>query len=236
MTTPNEIITLAKTQIGVKEKPAGTNKVKYNSEYYGQEVYDGLWGTTFAWCCVFIWWLCKHAGAGEMYYGGKKTASCTVLMNYYKREGKFSKTPRVGSFAFYNWGKGSTAKHIGLVTKINADGSFVAIEGNTAIGNDSNGGEVMERTRYMSQTLGFAYPYVEGATKVNITLNTLKNGSKGENVKALQILLNGYGFNCGEVDGAFGSKTLTALKQFQSKNGLTADGIAGAKTWAKLLK
>ena len=76
----------------------------------------------------------------------------------------------------------------------------------------------------------------QGGGIVTVTLNLLKNGSKGENVKALQILLNGRGFNCGTADGILGSKTVTAIKSFQDKNGLTKDGVVGAATWKALLK
>lgn len=74
-----------------------------------------------------------------------------------------------------------------------------------------------------------------GGTKVTVTVYQLKVGSKGENVKALQILLNGMGYNCGDVDGDFGSKTLTAVKKFQKANGLNQDGIVGKDTWTALL-
>ena len=72
-------------------------------------------------------------------------------------------------------------------------------------------------------------------TKVTITLSTLKMGDKGDSVKALQILLNGYGCSCGTADGDFGNKTASAVKLFQRKNGLTQDGIVGANTWKALL-
>lgn len=71
---------------------------------------------------------------------------------------------------------------------------------------------------------------------VQITLDTLKNGSKGEQVKTVQRLLNAMGYKCGSVDGIIGTKTLAAVKKFQAAEGLTADGIVGAKTWAALLK
>ena len=118
MTIVNKIIALAKKEVGTKENPKGSNNVKYNTHYYGREVYDGLWNTEFPWCCTFIWWLFKMVGASHLFYGGGKTASCTTLMNYYKKKGQFSKTPRVGSLVFFNWGKGSTAKHIGIIIKI----------------------------------------------------------------------------------------------------------------------
>lgn len=226
-----EIVAKAKSQIGVKENPSGSNKVKYNTEYYGRVVC----GSAYPWCCTFIWWLFKKCGASDLFYGGKKTASCTTLMSFYKQKGQFSKTPKVGGLVFFNWGSGAAARHIGIVTKLNADGSITTIEGNTAIGNDSNGGEVMQRTRYSNQILGYAYPYTGGSSKVTITLDVLRKGSKGDSVKALQILLNGYGYSCGTADGDFGAKTEAAVKKFQKAHGLTADGIVGQATWNALL-
>lgn len=52
-------------------------------------------------------------------------------------------------------------------------------------------------------------------------------------IKNLQSLLNKYGYNLA-VDGVVGNATINALKDFQKKNGLAADGIAGAKTYEKL--
>lgn len=57
-----------------------------------------------------------------------------------------------------------------------------------------------------------------------------KYGSRGEEVKQIQTKLKNWGYYSGSVDGVYGSKTMTAVKKFQSKNGLTADGIAGKKT------
>ena len=66
-------------------------------------------------------------------------------------------------------------------------------------------------------------------------LDILKKGSKGNSVKALQILLNGNGYSCGSVDGEFGAKTYDAVVKFQKANKLNVDGIVGAQTWSKLL-
>lgn len=68
-----------------------------------------------------------------------------------------------------------------------------------------------------------------------IDMTTLRNGSKGTQVKVLQWLLNLNGFDAGKVDGIFGSNTLKALKAFQKAKGLEADGVAGKKTWTKIL-
>ena len=59
-------------------------------------------------------------------------------------------------------------------------------------------------------------------------------GSRGDAVRRLQELLNKKGFDCGAVDGIFGSKTYAAVVAFQKANGLSADGIVGPLTWGKL--
>lgn len=62
----------------------------------------------------------------------------------------------------------------------------------------------------------------------------LKQGSTGGEVKEVQRRLKMWGYYFGEVDGIYGSKTVEAVRYFQSKNGLTADGIAGKATFAAL--
>ena len=69
------------------------------------------------------------------------------------------------------------------------------------------------------------------------TLPVLGVGSKGKPVKAMQILLVGYGYTCGSygADGDFGNGTLQALINFQKDFGLPANGVCDADTWSKLL-
>ena len=62
----------------------------------------------------------------------------------------------------------------------------------------------------------------------------LKYGSQGNDVKDLQNRLNANGYNL-SVDGSFGKNTLSAVKDYQQKNGLEVDGIVGNNTWGKLL-
>ena len=57
-----------------------------------------------------------------------------------------------------------------------------------------------------------------------------KYGSTGSEVTQIQTKLKRWGYYSGAIDGIYGSKTLAAVKWFQSKNGLTVDGIAGTKT------
>ena len=57
-----------------------------------------------------------------------------------------------------------------------------------------------------------------------------KYGSRGSEVTQIQTRLKRWGYYNGSIDGIYGSQTLAAVKYFQRKNGLTADGIAGKNT------
>ena len=59
---------------------------------------------------------------------------------------------------------------------------------------------------------------------------TYRQGSSGEQVRIIQSKLKNWGYYDGTVDGVFGSQTTQAVKYFQRKNGLTADGIVGPAT------
>ncbi len=63
---------------------------------------------------------------------------------------------------------------------------------------------------------------------------TLRFGDRGTDVILLQSRLIELGYLEGKADGAFGTATQTAVKAFQLRNGLTADGVAGAKTYKKM--
>lgn len=63
---------------------------------------------------------------------------------------------------------------------------------------------------------------------------TLRIGAQGDDVVLLQVRLMALGYLSGKADGMFGSATGAAVAAFQLRNGLTADGIAGAKTYKKL--
>ncbi len=154
-TTVKKILEIARKEIGVTEYPANSNKVKYNTAYYGREVS----GAAYPWCCAFIWWLFQQARAKELFYGGEKIASCTMLMNYYKKQKQFkTSNPQAGDLVFFNFDKNAAdAEHIGIVESVNG-GIVITIEGNTGTTNDANGGAVMRRERRTSIILGYATP------------------------------------------------------------------------------
>jgi len=61
-----------------------------------------------------------------------------------------------------------------------------------------------------------------------------QQGSRGATVRTIQKKLKNWGYYKGSVDGIYGAQTKSAVKYFQRKNGLTADGIVGNKTLAAL--
>jgi len=71
----------------------------------------------------------------------------------------------------------------------------------------------------------------------SVNVSMLQKGSKGNSVKALQILLIGNGYSCGSygADGDFGSATDGAVRKFQKDKCIGVDGIVGTDTWSKLL-
>lgn len=73
---------------------------------------------------------------------------------------------------------------------------------------------------------------------VDVSLDVLRYGSSGAQVKALQTLLIGYGYTCGSwgADGNFGNATEAAVKNYQRDKKQTANGIVDTAVWNKLLK
>lgn len=65
---------------------------------------------------------------------------------------------------------------------------------------------------------------------------TLREGDSGDDVAVLQRRLSQLGFYSGSIDGQMGAGTVSALKRFQERNGLSSDGIAGSGTVAVLFE
>lgn len=148
----NKIIETAFAEIGNCESPKNSNNVKYNTWFYGKEVS----GPMFAWCGTFVSW-CYHFGGrplGKMDYL-KGFASCPFAYEFFKKKGliidlKTTKA-QAADIVVFDWNKDNRFDHVGLFKEDCGDGlHFISIEGNTAVGNDSNGGEVMERKRAYS--------------------------------------------------------------------------------------
>lgn len=246
------------TNVNLDDKTANAgykNYTKYAKDLFQAGYYNGN-KNGHAWCAVFVtwvtWMLCskdKDKSTEILCQTGPYGASCTSAVQYYKQAGRFhTDNPQPGDQIFF-WDAGKTcAAHTGIV--VDVDEQYIyTIEGNTAgaAGVVENGGGVFNKryTLRYHRICGYGRPRydeepVAAPNKKEgypVNMKTLKKGDKGAQVKSLQALLIGYGYNLGRTgaDGDFGGKTDEALRKYQSRNDLTPDGVAGPKTWAKLL-
>ena len=214
----------------------------------------------YEWCevfCDFCFATAYGRKTGQkMIYQPNKSAGagCTQSVGYYKANKAFDHTPSVGAQIYFSYGSGE-ADHTGLVWKV-TDTTVFTVEGNS-----NNEVEKKSYAKANKYIYGYGHPNYSLAKETpaddikepaqttqptttttdggyKVTLKTLSKGSTGGEVKTLQALLKSkffislpiYG-----VDGDFGAETRAAVRTFQSRYNLTADGVVGQKTWAKLL-
>jgi CHAP domain len=133
----------ARAEVGVKESPASTNNQKYGAWY-------GMNGVP--WCAIFVTW-CDQLSARPSRSLAKGTLYSYVP--YIVSDAQLGKnglsivsTPKPGDLVCFDWDRDSVWDHIGLVSVApDASGNFTSVEGNTSTSNQSNGGQVMERSR-----------------------------------------------------------------------------------------
>ena len=242
----SEVIKQAKAWLGYNEKD-GTHKQiidVYNSHKPLARGYKVKY--TDPWCATFVSAVAIKVGYTDIM---PTECSCSKMIELYKKLGAWveneNRTPNPGDILFYDWednGVGDNtghADHVGIVEKV-SNGKITVIEGNYK-------NAVTRRTLSVNGKYirGYGVPkYDVEKTDTStdkevckVEIKQLKKGDKNDSVKALQLLLIGYGISCGKqgADGSFGGNTDTAVRTYQKKNGLTQDGIVGTNTWNKLL-
>ena len=107
----------------------------------------------------------------------------------------------------------------------------------TVSSTQNNSDNWVSRLQEECNVQGFSNQVVDGIPGPN-TLNgcpTMRQGAQGNITRLLQEKLVSLGFDTNGVDGIFGSGTDYAVRAFQGRCGLIADGIVGPNTWTKLL-
>lgn len=165
--TAEQVLNAARGELGMMEDPAGSNKVKYNTWYYGREVS----GAAYPWCVVFAQWC--YCGGGASDTSGllpARTASCGELVRAAQKAGRWvTGGYQPGDLAVYDFGGDGAADHCGIVERAHEDG-LTAIEGNTSVsGSQSNGGAVCRKHRPYRQVLGAVRPKFKEETKMDNT-------------------------------------------------------------------
>lgn len=153
----NKVIDIARGDLGYTESPPGSNMTKYGEAY-------GMNGVP--WCVEALWFWFNSAGERMAFFGGGKTASCGMLLRWYREQGLTVpiQQARKGDIAIYNFSGTQEPQHCGLITDVKMAISTIAslssIEGNTTItgGSEDNGGVVAEKTRYTRNIVGVCRP------------------------------------------------------------------------------
>lgn len=142
----------ARHHLGEKESPPDSNHTEFNV-WYGLD--------HAPWCAMFVSYCYSNAGS-KSFAKGQRYA----YVPYIVHDGRaglnglaVTSSPVPGDLVCYDWDGDGVADHVGLFERWTdvKKTSFVAVEGNTAIGNDSNGGEVMERDRKRNQVEAFVH-------------------------------------------------------------------------------
>lgn len=198
MSSAANVLQVARAEIGYKESPKNSNKTKFGRDY-------GMDGQP--WCAMFVWWVFDQADCPELFFGGKKSAYCPTIADYYiKKKQTVSKSKgQAGDIVLFDWNHNNSSDHIGIIESRNSDGSYVCIEGNTSVGNNSNGGQVMRRTRYQSQISWICRPKYTESSTVTVAASTTNKLS---------------------VDGEWGK---TTTRKTQKVLGTTVDGIVSGQ-------
>jgi hypothetical protein len=240
MTTAQDVLTVARRYLGTKESPPHTNKQIFG-EWYG---WNGV-----PWCAIFVSYCFYEARLPlpyEIQQNKKGFAYCPYGVNYYRNQGKFDKKPQEGDLVFFDWQKDGISDHVGIVEKVVSPTQVICIEGNTSYQDNSNGGEVMRRTRYLDTIQGFAHPDYDGNSTINhnsliptwpnVYIRLTSPLQKGEYIREWQQQMVNLGYNLGSIDGIFGPKCHEALIKFQSDRRLEPDGVLGPITWNETWK
>ena len=147
-TSADKILAIARAQIGTKA--TNIKKCKYNTWFYGGVVS----GSGYDWCVTFVQWVFNEAGARSLLY--TKTANCGVQAKAFQdRKCLVTSGFKKGDVVFFHWSdEPSTmvpgtyvSDHVGIIEKVNSDGTLTTIEGNTG---SSYNGEVLRRVRSLS--------------------------------------------------------------------------------------
>lgn len=149
------LIDLAFSQVGYVENPKNSNLTKYGKEYG----WNGV-----PWCVIFLWWLYHTLALSQLFFDGKKTASCTELKDYYQSKNQWfsSNDYKPGDLAIMTFSKNRQVQHCGLIVERLNYSQYRTIEGNTSSNSNEsqdNGGMVALKTRNIYNIIGVCRPH-----------------------------------------------------------------------------
>lgn len=247
MASVEQLLNVARSQLGTKESPPYSNNVLYTRWY-------PMPGSP--WCDMYISWCFDRVGLGAVEgkhaYTPEHEASFKARGRWVERGG----TPRPGDCIFFDF-IGRTS-HIGFVESVSGRTAYT-IEGNTNPAGGRDGGEVMRHARFLdtSTVVGYGRPdlsavdapltddqklfwllWAKEQAKHKPLLETRKKsmppgtwvaGKHPADVKAVQKALRI------PQTGTYGAGTYAAVQKFQKFMALKVDGKVGRETWTWII-
>lgn len=257
-----EVLKFAKSYVGTKESPPRSNKVEFSD----------WWGFHAAWCQMFVNYIIYYSMGKQCVprslpsqgqHSDKGTAYTPWAVDWFKRNNLYSsrtETPKPGDIIYFDWqgGRPNSVDHVGFVVKANSNGTVTTIEGNTGSGNWSNGGAVMECTRYLNTIACYGdlpiklldpdyiidiKPQLEHSAAISAPKKVAnpgrypkwngtyyRNGYFGKDLMAWEKKMQQRGWSI-TADGRYTDYEAKLVRWFQSEKQLEVDGIIGPLTW-----
>lgn len=204
-------------------------------------------------CAIFQSWVAAHSGAIDIV---PRHAYTPAGADWFRGKGQWGHIPKVGALAYFYSSSQGRIHHVAVVAKVNSDGTFITVEGNT---NDNgsatgNGVYMLRRSGVGGSNGGFGYPKfkvapvsppVSNPQGLVVAVHTLvaaaeKDPARSashsspwarEAVKIVEMaLVSEKLMDLGQVDGRYGTIAKEAYKKWQVKlgyKGADADGVAG---------
>ena len=236
MPTTEAAIAFMRAHEGLGESPAGSNHNEI-TDWYGM---DGPW------CAMTVSRALCEAGfttnGDDVVVPGVRTTTAhgwayvPYMLNDFRDAGRADHNPHPGDVVIFDWDDDGLADHVGLVERVEGDGTVWTYEGNR--------NDVLEHVhRHPSVILAYCHPpYEDGVDPQPVPTPSgdaptfpgyCSYGSTGEATRRVQQRLADRGWHVA-VDGVFGRQTDRAIRSFQAEKGLEVDGVVGPVTWSTL--
>lgn len=217
-------------------------EVGYREGRNDDNKYGRWYGMNHApWCAMFLSWVFYHEGLPLPATISKGFARTLFGAQWFQRHGRWTTTPARGHVVFYDLSaKVDSIDHVGIVERVNGDGSIRTIEGNTSGGGSRQGNGVYAKNRRRG-IVGYGAPdYQQNGSDHQQNRDVpawpgrvLKQPPPmvGGDVRLWQQRMKERGWRKMVVDGTYDGLDERICRAFQREKRLKEDGEVGPDTW-----
>lgn len=231
--TAAAMLAVAASQVGFRE---GSNN----------DTPFGLWYrmNNVAWCAIFVSWAAVFSGSKQIV---PRHAYTPAGAAWFKARGQWGTQPKVGAIAYFHSSSMGRISHVEIVERVNPDGSFISLGGNTNNTGSREGNGVYRQRRTSTRGGGFGYPAYLPAPKPQPAKEKPAESTGGAKAAAVvdlsEVVAEARKSRryTGPVAAALKKEGLTptvaGYAEWQRRcgfRGSDADGMAGAETLGKL--